>query len=173
MRNKLGQLLKGHTVGKPFKKGNIPWNVDNKIRIERICIVCNAKFLVVKSRMKFGVAKYCSKKCNGIGKMGENNPNWINGRRLLKTGYVAIYSPNHPKAVSRRYVYEHRLVVEKTIGRYLESWEIVHHINGNRSDNRIENLELYPHTHVGQVQKLMMKEIGRLKCLLEQHHISY
>lgn len=65
------------------------------------------------------------------------------GKYISKKGYVFIYIPTHPFAGGRkRYVMEHRLVVEKDIGRYLTSKEHVHHINNNPSDNRINNLKL-------------------------------
>ena len=61
----------------------------------------------------------------------------------LKAGYKLIHSPNHPNAV-KGYVLEHRLIVEKKIGRKLKKEEVVHHINDNKTDNKIENLMLFP-----------------------------
>lgn len=57
-------------------------------------------------------------------------------------GYIAVYLPDHPCANKEGYVMEHRLVMEEHIGRYLRKDESVHHINGKRDDNRIENLML-------------------------------
>lgn len=72
---------------------------------------------------------------------GDKSIFWKGGT-FVDNGYVYIYSPNHPHAV-RKYVREHRLVMEKNLGRYLKPTEIVHHINQIRHDNRIENLKLY------------------------------
>ena len=59
-----------------------------------------------------------------------------------ENGYIMRKVNNHPKQNSRGYVAEHRLVYEKYLGRFLDSNEVIHHINGNREDNRIENLQL-------------------------------
>lgn len=59
------------------------------------------------------------------------------------SGYIMRKAPYHPYANNRGYVPEHRLVMENQIGRYLiPRKELVHHINGIRDDNRIENLQL-------------------------------
>ena len=57
-------------------------------------------------------------------------------------GYISVYKPNHPYASKDGYVMEHILVMENHIGRYLAKDEVVHHINKNRCDNRLENLQL-------------------------------
>ena|SRR3990167_9417979 len=59
-------------------------------------------------------------------------------------GYILICNPKHPFSNNKGYVREHRLVMERHIGRYLNSNEVVHHKNGIKDDNRIENLELFP-----------------------------
>jgi hypothetical protein len=75
---------------------------------------------------------------------GENNPNWKGGRTKGGEGgnYIFIYSPTHPHCTKLGYLLEHRLVMEKHIGRTLLPQEIVHHINNDTRDNRIENLML-------------------------------
>ena len=54
-----------------------------------------------------------------------------------------LRAPEHPRATSSPYVFEHILVAESVIGRYLVEGESVHHLNGIRDDNRPENLELW------------------------------
>ena len=77
-----------------------------------------------------------------IKKMGSKNNMWNGGKYINYRGYVHIYSPNHPNRDSRNYVPEHRLKIEKKIGRYLLPNEVVHHKNENPSDNRLSNLKL-------------------------------
>ncbi len=64
------------------------------------------------------------------------------GRRIHSDGYIQLMVKDHPCADRFGYVLQHRLVMESAIGRFLKPSEDVHHINGNRQDNRIENLEL-------------------------------
>jgi len=62
-----------------------------------------------------------------------------------KNGYIFIKMPDHPNANNNGYVREHRIIVEKKLGRLLRDNEIVDHINGKTSDNRIENLRVCTH----------------------------
>lgn len=65
------------------------------------------------------------------------------GRKISHNGYRQIFWPGHPNAAGNGYVLEHRAVMAEMIGRALLPHETVHHKNGNRVDNRRENLELW------------------------------
>lgn len=72
---------------------------------------------------------------------GELSPRWKGGVRM-RHGYRTIRAPTHPRAQGG-YVWEHVLVAEKMLGRFLTPGEEVHHINRVKTDNRPENLKVY------------------------------
>jgi len=99
---------------------------------------------------------------------GKKSVGWKGGKYTNAKGYVFIYSPNHPNKIRKDkkkfgpggYVAEHRLVMEKHLGRYLFSWEMPHHKNGIKNDNRIENLELLPNEkHNTRVQEVYKENL--------------
>jgi hypothetical protein len=88
--------------------------------------------------------KFCSQECHYADHKLQRGPeaaHWTGGIEVMRNGYRMIYMPNHPKA-NKGKVYEHRLVMEKHLGRGLSSREHIHHLNGDKLDNRIENLVL-------------------------------
>ncbi len=112
------------------------------------CIICgtHVEKYVSPSAVQSGRDKllFCNRTCAGIWRRGENHHQWKGGRILEADGYVMIHRPDHPHANNKGYVFEHRLVMESHIGRILDPVEVVHHKNDCRSDNRLENLHLYP-----------------------------
>lgn len=78
--------------------------------------------------------------------------------KIKRTGYWYIHRPDHPLAGKQGYIAEHRLVMEAHIKRFLQRGEVVHHINHIKTDNRIENLELF--SSPGQHTKYAHPEVG-------------
>ena len=95
-----------------------------------------------------------SKTCSSCRpKTGSSNPAWKGGKSRHKKGYILQYQPQHPRSKSNGgYVFEHILIIEKFLGRFLLEGETVHHINGVKDDNRIENLELWTTNHPSGVR---------------------
>jgi hypothetical protein len=99
------------------------------------------------------------------GKKGKLSPHYKGGKYVAQSGYVLVLVPGRD---GNKYALEHRLVMEKHIGRRLTSNEDVHHKNGNKQDNRIENLQLMTkaqhashHARRGEVGVLLLKKRGR------------
>lgn len=89
------------------------------------------------------VCKRAAFSMRSTGAPGPRNGSWNGGRQIDKSGYVLVLSPGHPNSTQSGYIREHRLVMEQKIGRLLKPTEVVHHIDGNKSNNCPENLRLY------------------------------
>src|SRR5262245_1893857 len=113
----------------------------------RICVVCGKEF---KHRYRRTCTDECALKARGPGR-GEAHPHWKGGRRTTPDGYIEVRIPDEHEFASMRrnryYVFEHRLVMAENIGRALRADETVHHKNGDRADNRLENLQLRKGRH--------------------------
>lgn len=135
--------------------------MNKRKRIKRKCKSCGREIQVKLCDIKRGGGKYCSKfcfyktpqskqsrrkrslTCRGIN-TGESNGMWNGGKSKNGEGYILILQHHHPYAHAYGYVLEHRIIMENAIGRFLKPTEIIHHINGIKDDNRIENLQLFP-----------------------------
>ena len=94
------------------------------------------------SQLIHGTSLFCNQEC--YFKWKRRNPNKrAYKEKIFVSGYFYLYMPEHPNAIKKgRYIAEHRYVLEQKIGRLLERYEVAHHLNGNKQDNRPKNLKL-------------------------------
>jgi len=108
------------------------------------------------------------------GKKAELCPNWKGGKSKQKTGYIKVYSPNHPRADGKGYVFEHILVWMESYP-LPEGWD-VHHINGIKDDNRLENLKSMPHAkHTFERNQAIKNRLATLEqriTILEAENVA-
>ena len=108
-------------------------NRRNK-RIKVNCSNCNVPVIKFLSKYKKSKRHFCNPQCAGKFYTGKNCTHWKGGNS--QNGYKIIWHKG-------RGVMEHRVIMENHIGRPLKKFETVHHKNGIRNDNRIENLEIF------------------------------
>ena len=95
---------------------------------------------------------------------GDRNPQYKNGRTQNgPEGYVFILKPNHPRA-HQNYVREHLLVWEEANGKPLPEGWVIHHLNGIKNDNRIENLVALPAKKHRYVLRETAKRVRQLEA---------
>lgn len=137
------------------------------------CPNCGKTRWLSRGKQSQRLCQPCANRKRALIYKGTKSANWKGGRHKNEQGYIMVYCPEHPNAKSHYYVPEHRLVMEQALGRYLSRSEQVHHINGIRDDNRLENLSLLsPRDHTVQDKICkncsLKKEIRLLRWELKQ-----
>jgi len=134
----LGDQRRGWEIGSTQRKHIFIWAACQGCGRERW-----ARF--VKNEIECSHCRSCARRLSS-GKRWETRFERHRGHKCKRQGYVLIYVPPsdffRPMANQWGKILEHRLVMAQHLGRCLHSWEIVHHKNGIKDDNRIENLQL-------------------------------
>lgn len=114
------------------------------------CLVCFSSFIQTHPNKK----KFCCFECKNLASSRKMKGNPIGGprKRVKGSGYITaqgykILSKKHPNSSVRGQILEHKLVMSEHLKRPMRKHETVHHKNGIRHDNRIENLELWSNSH--------------------------
>lgn len=132
--------------------------------MKKKCEICKESFSKKPSDSKkyWAIKRFCSQRCFGVhhrnhkvteehkeklrSLSGSNSHAWKGGIIMGSQGYMLQYNP-----VTKKHMLQHRYVIEQHLGRKLEKNEHVHHLNGDRLDNRIENLVLMDRTEHGLI----------------------
>ncbi len=166
MKRKISNTLKGRKLSEDHRK-----NISRSLKGRKI----TWSNKITQTKKKNG-----TNKCYNTGRthFKKGRKAWNKGKRMqkigrkrLSAGYREIYLPKHHLASKLGYVAEHRLIMERYIKRPLKSEEVVHHINGKRADNRINNLMLFKNQ--SEHQKFRhYHTVGTIICSHCKHRIK-
>lgn len=137
----IGDIKYGCEFGHNHKSSKFMWAACLDCGKERWVLIKNLKDI---PHLKSERCLRCSHRVNPP--RGDKNIHWQGGIYHHGCGYILLrvqpddfFYPMHTDG----YIMEHRLVMAKHIGRCLQKWEVVHHINSIRNDNRLQNLKLF------------------------------
>ena len=115
-------------------------NKSTQKRIVDLCLYCNKEF----EHWPSDGHMFCDRECYNSNRQKQR----VNTSKVTDDGYVLVYRPDSLSAQpSTGFTFEHRYIMEQHIGRQLLSEETVHHKNGVRTDNHLDNLELWSSSH--------------------------
>ena len=137
-RNKnLSYKKRGNRTDEEFKKYLEQEYTKKKKSISRIAKESGVQPSVISRYLD----KYeIKKRTLGEQRTGRNSGTWKGGKRITSSGYIERRVFNHPNANSRGCKYEHQMVAELKLGRYLKEGEVAHHIDLNKSNNDFSNI---------------------------------
>lgn len=128
-----------------------------------ICTICEKEFNAKRKGQRL-CSIQCRQRNNGHGRNGQKTgvQSKQYRQRLTKDGYLRMYAGRHPYANGRKEIHVHVMVMELAIGRAILPEECVHHRNGIKTDNRLENLELMSHSEHSRFHSKQLV-IGRVR----------
>ena len=162
-----------------YKKPNPKRQIGYMIQTAFVgtCKNCGEEFASY-SRPKNKPQEFCTQSCKNKflastrtfyfkSEKGEKAHRWKGGR-IERRGYILVYAPDHHsiagRGTKRKYVLEHRIVMEKKLGRPLESHERVHHKDGDKKNNDPSNLELWQFGHPTGQRKQEQRHCQTCTC---------
>ena len=154
-------------MARPKGSKNVKWDKEELRRLywdERMHCKYIAKkyntnsFAVREAMVRFGIPRRTKREMV----KADLNYKWSGGRKQLTKGYIKVHKPNHPRADCGGYVLEHIIVWEEAHNKSLPEGWVIHHLNGIKDDNRLENLVSKRrgcHIHLAEPFKKRIKQL--------------